>query len=81
MKENDTMKLRDYIDNLDSTALSAYAARCKIAVSYLRLHIKYASKNPSVSLIKSLARESGGCVSLGDVLEHFGIIEVASGKL
>jgi len=42
------MKLRDYIDSLDSEALLAYAGRCKIAVNYLRLHVKYASKDPSV---------------------------------
>jgi len=69
------MKLRDYINQLDSEALEAYAARCRIAVSYLRLHVKYASKDPSVSLIKSLARESQGIVRLADVLDHFGITE------
>jgi len=72
------MKLRDYINRLDFEALTAYAERCCIAVSYLRLHIKYASKDPSVSLIKSLARESEGCVSLAEVLEHFGITETTS---
>lgn len=69
------MKLRDYINGLDSESLTAYALRCRIAVSYLRLHVKYASKDPSVSLIKSLTRESEGCVSLAEVLEHFGITE------
>lgn len=69
------MKLRDYINDLDSDAITAYAGRCHIAVSYLRLHVKYASKDPSVSLIKSLARESEGLVSLAEVLEHFGVIE------
>jgi len=71
------MKLRDYINCLDSEALTAYAVRCRIAVSYLRLHVKYASKDPSVSLIKSLTRESEGCVSLAEVLEHFGITEAS----
>ncbi|MGX9554980.1 hypothetical protein [Pseudomonas sp. CFBP 5750] len=69
------MKLRDYIDHLGIEELPAYASRCRIAVSYLRLHVKYASKDPSVSLIKSLARESEGNVSLTEVLEHFGITE------
>lgn len=69
------MKLRDYIHHLDSDAQRDYAARCGIAVSYLRLHIKYASKDPSVSLIKSLARESEGAVSLREVLEHFGVTD------
>lgn len=74
------MKLREYINRLDSDALTAYAARCRIAVSYLRLHVKYASKDPSVSLLKSLARESEGYVSLAEVLEHFGITENAPTK-
>ena len=69
------MKLRDYIERLDSEALLAYAGRCNIAVNYLRLHVKYASKDPSVSLIRSLTRESEGCVSLVEVLEHFGVTE------
>jgi hypothetical protein len=72
------MNLRDYINRLDSEALAAYAERCSIAVSYLRMHVKYASKDPSVSLIKSLARESEACVSLAEVLEHFGVTEKAS---
>ncbi|WP_460152728.1 hypothetical protein [Pseudomonas sp. S2_B07] len=69
------MNLRNYINQLDTEALMAYAQRCHIAVSYLRLHVKYASKDPSVSLIKSLARESEGCVSLAEVLDHFGVTE------
>lgn len=69
------MKLREYIHQMDPKAVSAYAARCRISTSYLRLHIKYASKDPSVSLIKSLARESEGRVSLAEVLEHFGVID------
>lgn len=72
------MNLRDYINRLDSEALTAYAERCSIAVSYLRMHVKYASKDPSVSLIKSLARESEASVSLAEVLEHFGITETVS---
>lgn len=72
------MKLREYINELNADALIAYAGRCDIAVSYLRLHVKYASKDPSVSLIKSLARESEGNVSIFDVLEHFGITEPAA---
>lgn len=71
------MKLREYINHLDSEALTAYALRCRIAVSYLRFHVKYASKDPSVSLIKSLTRKSEGCVSLAEVLEHFGITEAS----
>ncbi len=71
------MKLRDYINYLDSEGLHRYALRCGIATSYLRFHVKYASKDPSVSLIRSLAKESEGMVSIGEVLTHFGIIDVA----
>jgi len=69
------MMLRDYIDLLDTAGLATYARRCRIAISYLRIHVKYASKDPSVSLIKSLASESDGAVSIHEVLEHFGITE------
>lgn len=71
------MKLRDYIQSLSHQELLAYAKRCSISVSYLRLHVKYASKDPSVSLIKSLTRESQGATSLAEVLEHFNIVEGA----
>lgn len=67
------MNLREYISSLGPDGLAEYAYRCSIAVSYLRLHVKYAKKNPSVALIKSLSRESQGAVSLIEVLEHFGI--------
>ncbi|MCS3467416.1 hypothetical protein M2401_001137 [Pseudomonas sp. JUb42] len=72
------MKLREYIDMLNPEALIEYAARCSIAVNYLRLHVKYASKNPSVPLIKALASQSEGYVSLAEVLEHFGLTEEKS---
>ena len=69
------MLLRNYIETLDRQSLERYAKRCGIANSYLRIHVKYASKNPSVSLIKALARESEGYVSISEVLEHFAITE------
>ncbi|QLL15373.1 hypothetical protein [Pseudomonas chlororaphis] len=72
------MNLREYINHLDAEGLTAYAKRCGIAISYMRVHVKYASKDPSVSLIKALARESDGVVSLVDVLEHYGVTEVAT---
>jgi hypothetical protein len=71
------MKLREYIDQLDTPGLAAYAARCGISLNYLRLHVKYASKDPSVSLIKALANKSEGKVSLAEVLEHFGVTDDA----
>lgn len=69
------MKLRTYISGLEALEQAAYARRCGIAVSYLRIHVKYASKDPSVSLIRALARESEGLVSIGEVLEHFKLID------
>jgi hypothetical protein len=69
------MKLREYIDCLNPDEMAAYASRCRISLSYLRLHIKYASKDPSVSLIKALTLESEGSVSLAEVLQHFGVVE------
>lgn len=75
------MNLRDYIHRLDQDALAAYSSRCGIAVSYMRLHVKYASKDPSVSLIRALYRESEGFVSLAEVLEHFGIVETSSVRI
>ena len=71
------MNLRKYINNLDAEELTAYALRCRIAISYMRVHVKYASKDPSISLIKALARESNGRVSVLEVLDHFGVTEVA----
>lgn len=74
------MSLREYIHGLDSLALDCYAKRCAITTSYMRLHVKYAKKDPSVALIKALTRESGGSVSLSEVLEHFEITELAIRK-
>jgi len=74
------MKLRDYINSLDNDAKAAYASRCHISISYLRIHVRYASKDPSVSLIRLLARMSEGYVSLSEVLTHFGITETEAGS-
>lgn len=69
------MLLKKYIESLHYLELERYADRCGIAISYLRLHVKYARKDPSVSLIKALAKESEGNVSLTEVLEHFAITD------
>jgi hypothetical protein len=74
------MKLRQYIHTMNQQSITAYAERCGISSSYLRLHVKYASKDPSVTLIKALARNSEGLVSLAEVLEHFGITEASETK-
>jgi hypothetical protein len=72
------MTLRDYIESLDQQELHAFAGRCGIAISYMRLHVKYARKDPSVSLIRALTRESQGEVSLADVLQHYNIVEATA---
>lgn len=69
------MKLREYIDKLGEGGQQAYAERCAISISYLRLHVKYASKDPSLTLVRALVRESEGLVSLDEVLEHFGVTQ------
>lgn len=74
------MKLRQYIHSMNQQSMIAYAERCRISPSYLRIHVKYASKDPSVTLIKALARHSQGSVSLAEVLEHFGITETSVTK-
>lgn len=70
-----TMKLRDYINTLPADQLAAYAIRCSTTANYLGTHIRYATKEPSVKLMRALARESQGVVSLGEVLEHYRLVD------
>lgn len=65
------MKLRDYIGGLSSEQLQAYADRCSTTANYMSTHIRYATKDPSVKLIRALAKESGGVVSMSEVLTHY----------
>ena len=65
------MKLRDYIGGMTEQELADYAQRCSTTPNYLSTHIRYATKDPSVKLIRTLARESGGVVSISEVLEHY----------
>ncbi|NVN61884.1 hypothetical protein FGL97_01285 [Pseudomonas putida] len=69
------MDLRSYISTLDTDAQAAFAGRCGISPNYLRVHVKYASKDPSVALIRALARESQGRVSIMEVLHHYRVID------
>ncbi|SFQ70345.1 hypothetical protein SAMN05216578_102273 [Halopseudomonas formosensis] len=69
------MRLRDYIKALDEEELAAYAARCSTTVNYLTTHILRATKDPSVRLMKRLASESRGNVTLHEVLEHYGLVD------
>jgi len=68
------MTLREYIKGLDEAGLALYAERCRTTVNYLTTHILYATKEPSVRLMKALAAESDGAISLSDVLEHYGLL-------
>jgi len=69
------MKLRDYIHSLSPDQLAAYAARCSTTSNYLGTHIRYATKEPSVKLIRALSRESDGAVTLQEVLEHYRLVD------
>lgn len=71
------MKLREYIGVLNPDALDAYAQRCGTTTNYLATHIRYATKEPSVKLMRALARESEGQVSLFEVLEHYRLLDTS----
>ena len=73
----DTMKLRDYINSLTPEQLDAYAIRCSTTANYLGTHIRYATKEPSVKLIRALSRESNGAVRMNEVLEHYRLTDEA----
>ncbi|RRV41303.1 hypothetical protein EGJ86_07405 [Pseudomonas sp. o96-267] len=73
------MKLTDYIRKIDNprdpagNPLEAYAGRCGVTIGYMKVHVLYARKEPRFRLLRALARESQGNVSLMEVLEHFGV--------
>lgn len=73
------MKLADYIRKIDNprdpagNPLEAYAGRCDVTIGYMKVHVLYARKEPRFRLLRALARESQGNVSLLEVLEHFGV--------
>ncbi|MBU1330892.1 MAG: hypothetical protein KJ884_02045 [Gammaproteobacteria bacterium] len=75
------MKLADYIRNIDKpreptgNPLEAYAQRCGVTIGYMKVHVLYARKEPRFRLLRALARESEGRVSLMEVLQHFGVPE------
>jgi len=68
------MKLRAYIGSLTSEQLQGYAERCNSTANYIGTHVRYATKEPSVKLMRALANESEGSVSMLEVLEHYGLI-------
>lgn len=67
------MKLSDFIRSLTTAELDAYAARCNTSSAYISTHLLHARKEPRKKLRLALATESGGKVSLAEVLAHFGI--------
>lgn len=69
------MELRQYLDEMAPDGIIAYANRCGISPNYLKIHVKYASKDPSVSLIRALAQQSEGAVTVEAVLRHFKILD------
>ena len=67
------MKLADYIKSLDQEGREEYAKRCGTTLNYLNTHILHANKEPRKRLRTALAIQSGGKVSIKEVLNHFGI--------
>ncbi|ALV76813.1 TPA: hypothetical protein ACPHWC_004667 [Pseudomonas aeruginosa] len=73
------MELAAYIREIDrpkeasGNPLERYAERCGVTVGYMRIHVLYARKDPRFRLLRALARESEGKVSLAEVLQHFGV--------
>lgn len=72
------MKLGDYIRSLPPHERDAYARRCGTTPAYLNIHILHSRKEPRRALREALARESGGAVSIQEVLEHFGMSETSA---
>lgn len=69
------MELREYLDAMTPDEVIAYAKRCGISPNYLKIHVKYASKDPSVSLLRSLAQHSEGAVTIEAILRHYRILD------
>ena len=68
------MTLFEYISSLNEEEQDAYAKRCGTTGKYLRSHIKGATRTPRRELMRSLSTESGGLVSMDEVLVHFGLL-------
>lgn len=75
------MKLSDYIRSIDKpkaangNPLGDYARRCNVTIGYMKVHVLYARKEPRFRLLLALAQESEGCVSIPEVMQHFGVAE------
>lgn len=69
------MTLSKYISGLSEAEQDAYAERCGTTGKYLRGHIKCATRVPRPALMRALAAESHGVVSLDDVLRHFELLD------
>ena len=69
------MSLSQYISGLSEAEQDAYAERCGTTGKYLRAHIKGATRTPRPGLMRALAAESHGAVSMDAVLSHFGLLD------
>lgn len=65
------MLFKEFIRQLSPEELEDYARRCSTTPKYITVHLLPARKEPRKKLREALAEESGGKVSLGEVLEHF----------
>ncbi|GED46423.1 hypothetical protein HME01_22750 [Vreelandella aquamarina] len=67
------MRLREYLKSQDEKSLEHYAERVGTSTKYLRAHVIGGSRGASLKFMRALARESGGEVSLTEVLMHYGV--------
>lgn len=67
------MKLQEFLKSLDEKELEDYAARVGTTSKYIRAHVMAASRGASLRFMRALANESGGKVTLMEVLMHYGV--------
>ena len=65
------MNFYDYIKSLTESELQDYASRCSTTPDYIKVHLVYGTKIPRPPLLRALALESDGKLSIDDVLNHF----------
>lgn len=68
------MRLSDFIAGMTREQQDEYAVRCGTTGIYLRTHIVPARKECRKELREAMAEQSGGAVSLLEVLDHFGML-------
>lgn len=67
------MTLTDYLKSLDEAGLERYADNLGTSAKYLKTHVIGPTRGASLKFMRALARESGGNVSLSEVLMHYGV--------